>query len=346
MNGLPNSVRRMASVWSEIAFPDEFGDAVRYARNMHEHSFEFYLARLRQVGFRGESVLDAGCGTATWAFPMTVDSGHVHAVDRNPPRVGLAQWLTDEHSVTNLSISDADITAMEFPTGLFDAVWCYGVVISYLDLSVVLKEFRRVIRKGGLLYMCINGPGWTQYLRKERATQGGDRYREMGEIGAYNTVCQTVLDPVRLALLEGTSRVPEEFIRAFADVDVDDIDLDAAYQLLLRLGDYFRDGGPNPVIKAVDVIERECGRTYVLTLLKDLRSVMLGAEKVFSHNRASRGYRPDEVAARLTDAGFGAFRWADEGALLTSGYTESAGALFDGWFEGLRMVWEFQAQGV
>jgi SAM-dependent methyltransferase len=60
-----------------------------------------------------------------------------------------------------VDVRSADVTALPYPDGAFDAVWCANA-LEYLDdaaFPVALAEFRRVVRPGGLVAIQDPDPG-------------------------------------------------------------------------------------------------------------------------------------------------------------------------------------------
>jgi len=97
----------------------------------------------------GMRLLDIGCGpgTITAALAEIVDGAI--GVDINPKAIAAARQL----AATKLSFVEADMTALPFADGAFDAVFFHAVLYhqSQPKLATTLAEARRVLRPGGLL---------------------------------------------------------------------------------------------------------------------------------------------------------------------------------------------------
>lgn len=117
-----------------------------------------YEAMLRSVGLEaGWRVLDAGCGSGS-LLPLTAElvgpTGSIVALDIAPENVSLvSERLATWNLPCPVEPKVGSLTALPFPDGAFDAVWCGNVVqyFSDADLLVVLAELRRVVRPGGLV---------------------------------------------------------------------------------------------------------------------------------------------------------------------------------------------------
>jgi SAM-dependent methyltransferase len=313
--------------WTSLPFPDT--PAKAYAQGMHKRPLDYYVRRLAKVELGGGSALDAGCGTGTWSFALRERFDEVIGIDRNEPRIDLARWIAERHEV-DVRFDVGDVTQLELPDGKVDAAICYGVVISYLSPSVVLAELRRVLRPGGLLYLCINGLGWSMYLRDERGASD-ERAAELGRSGIYHTASRR-LDRVREALLD-------EDVRAALGPVVNDLagpEMVAAVDAWLSL-----ERGLRGLAPAGRFIGAECGSTFQEQFETDVAALIAGEIEHFSHNRAGCGYDAWEIEALATQTGFEGFRWAEEGRLLGSPTNDVAvDPIFGGWFNGHQQVWE------
>jgi len=373
----PEKIDAMRQQWSQLEIPDSLGAAKAYVEKMHEWPLDYYEARVDALGLKGERLLDAGCGTGTWAFAFARHFDEVHGVDRNAPRIDAANWLNEQFQLNNVHFTVGDALDLDFPDDHFDTIFCYGVVISYIPLSVALREFHRVLRPGGKMYICLNGVGWSKYLRDERSKED-EKYREMGVRGLYNTICQHGLQPAREALLAARLlREKSDSVSLVMDraSKVTFIEADAFLSALDEV-EHFADGrvpllgggkasptaeGAFEFLRTIDqltesmncdamgeqvgrAIVAECGEAYLLQVAEDVLQVARGKQADFSHSNAGRGYEPDEVEAVCWECGFTGFRWAEDGKL--GKYEVPVAEMFPGEFGGNLCVWEFEATKV
>jgi ubiquinone/menaquinone biosynthesis C-methylase UbiE len=117
-----------------------------------------YEAMIRAVGLQsGWHVLDAGCGTGQFLSvirELVGQKGRISAVDAAPENVAIAEAKTRSDKSSGLiDVRIADIKALPFPDGIFDAVWNANVAqyLSERELDTALAEFRRVLKPGGVL---------------------------------------------------------------------------------------------------------------------------------------------------------------------------------------------------
>lgn len=371
---IPKPLRAIKKEWSAIKAPALLRGADEYIKKMHAWPLEYYLERLKALtGGRG-TILDAGCGTATWSIPMAALFDKVIAIDRNRSRVDMAQWLVQRAGCQNVVVEHGDITALKQAEETFDFVFCYGVAISYLSLRTVLHEFHRVMKPGATLYMCLNGRGWSKFLRDERSKQNR-KHKVTGMRGLYNSICQSThqelnnrLSRARLKLTDPTLQAKLAKALELSHSDLNDM-LDALQAatsttaleprligtkdqavtsshlagLLDTILDTADESGPQ-LTATLSEIRVECDDELWTLFGADLLGLFSGRKDTFSHNNAGREYKPDEASELCKQTGFTDFQWAREGELLLTKHAKKQEPVFLGDFGGDLAVWEFVAK--
>lgn len=106
-----------------------------------------YTAIVREVPFtRNGRIIDAGSGTGGFLPSLAEAAGQVIALDLAPEGLAVSSgrgFPCLQASIDSLPLADSSV----------DAVWCANV-LQYLsddDLDRQLREFRRVLRPGGIL---------------------------------------------------------------------------------------------------------------------------------------------------------------------------------------------------
>ena len=101
----------------------------------------------------GMRLLDVGCGPGTITAALAGTVGAAIGVDIEPHAIATARQLATHSSATNLSFVEADMTALPFEDGAFDAVFFQAVLYhqSQAMLAKTLAEARRVLKPGGVL---------------------------------------------------------------------------------------------------------------------------------------------------------------------------------------------------
>ncbi len=116
------------------------------------NDFVAIVAQLPLVG--GERVLDAGCGDGffTRLLAARLGAGRVEALDSSPAYLDLARSrLSDPIAAGRVALVEGDVNRLPFDAASLDVVWSAHSMQSYDDVPAVLREFRRVLRPGGLL---------------------------------------------------------------------------------------------------------------------------------------------------------------------------------------------------
>jgi ubiquinone/menaquinone biosynthesis C-methylase UbiE len=141
---------------------------------------EYYERRLGMLGFtKGERVIDAACGIGQWSVAMAKSFEEVVGVDINTSRLLTARVLALEEGCTNCQFMFAPLENLPLENESCDAVFCYGAFM-FTDMPQTLREFHRVLRRGGKIYLNANSSGWYAHLLLDR----GLRARKLGMVRA------------------------------------------------------------------------------------------------------------------------------------------------------------------
>jgi SAM-dependent methyltransferase len=189
-----------------------------FAQRVFADGLDKYKRRLVQHGFAGhDRVLDAGCGFGQWSLSLAHLNRTVDAIDSSTGRVNVLESVARRLDVGNLTARTGSVDRLPYPTGAFDAVFCYGVV--YLTpWKVTLRELIRVLVPGGLLYVNANGFGWYSFLwHTDHNRSGGYEPRERVGKALLNTFRYQHGQPIE----EGMDIViePEEFLEELSALD-------------------------------------------------------------------------------------------------------------------------------
>lgn len=116
-------------------------------RRAHTHA-GFFTPNLKP----GMSVLDCGCGPGSITIDIAelVAPGKVTGIDINQHHLEVAKHNADKRNITNVSFEYNDITALNFESNTFDAVFVNGV-IEYVNSPAAFLEIFRVLKVGGFL---------------------------------------------------------------------------------------------------------------------------------------------------------------------------------------------------
>ena len=128
----------------------------------------------------GAKVLDVGCGTGASALPAAQavgKNGFVVGVDLASRLLEQARTKAMAAGLDNVEFRQADMTALEYPDGNFDAVVSVFSIFFVPDMESLVRELWRMVRPGGKLAVTTWGPRifepaysrWLAALGKERA---------------------------------------------------------------------------------------------------------------------------------------------------------------------------------
>ena len=119
---------------------------------------------LRHLALQGtERVLDAGCGPGAVTRPIAaaLPRGHVTGIDREPRYIDYARRKAASEQLTNIDFQVANVVELPFESGSFDVVWSKHLLQWVRERGTALKEFKRVVRKGGRIICCNFAGVWS-----------------------------------------------------------------------------------------------------------------------------------------------------------------------------------------
>ncbi|KAI1339378.1 ubiE/COQ5 methyltransferase [Xylariaceae sp. FL0016] len=120
-----------------------------HARRTASNSAGFLLPHLRPT----DHILDLGCGpgSITCDLAALVPSGNIIGGDAVASVLDQARALASERGLANITFEALDGNALPYADGTFDVVFCHQVLQHVKDPVGVLREMRRICKKGGLV---------------------------------------------------------------------------------------------------------------------------------------------------------------------------------------------------
>jgi len=113
-----------------------------------------YVQMLQSLNIqKGWKVLDAGAGNGRFIdvlIPLVGEKGKIEAIDLAPENI---EEIKSRYAPGIVNAVVGNVMELPYDDNSFDAVWC-AAVTQYLDenaLLKTLKEFRRVLRPGGVI---------------------------------------------------------------------------------------------------------------------------------------------------------------------------------------------------
>lgn len=128
----------------------------------------YYSLDLLPPHLKKGRLLDAGCGGGKYTLPLSMRGFDVVAAD-----VSLdALKTTGERSASldlDIGLLASNVYQMPFSDKSFDVIWCYGVLQHLLlkERESAISEFRRLLKKDGLLFIEVMGNGDMRYGGRE-----------------------------------------------------------------------------------------------------------------------------------------------------------------------------------
>jgi precorrin-6B methylase 2 len=114
--------------------------------------------QLQKLGIReGQTVLDFGCGSGSYAIPaarMVGQKGMVYALDIHPLAMRAVEKKAKKEGMTNITtiLSDRDTG---LPDESIDTILLYDTIHMIKDKQALLKELHRVVKSKGLLSILV-----------------------------------------------------------------------------------------------------------------------------------------------------------------------------------------------
>jgi SAM-dependent methyltransferase len=139
-----------------------FGDLDQY----HFEKLHHLLRLVNFDGYRGQSVLEVGCGAGTDLVRFARGGARVTGVDLAASAIELAQAnFTQQGLDADLRVANGE--ALPFPDESFDLVYAHGVVQYTADPQRLVDECRRVLKPGGTaIFQVYNRVSWLNALSK------------------------------------------------------------------------------------------------------------------------------------------------------------------------------------
>ena len=107
--------------------------------------------RLKDLIKREDRILEAGCGFGQWVYQLSGEKFNITGVDFASRTISKLK-----KQFKNLKFTLADIENLPFRNESFDVYLSFGVIEHFEDgPEKVLAEARRILKKGGLLFLTV-----------------------------------------------------------------------------------------------------------------------------------------------------------------------------------------------
>ena len=132
---------------------------VRFRSEYHYAVFEYWRSAkvLRYLDRNGVTrlgrVLDDGCGGGGMSVSFAEESDSVVGIDLSDRFAAAGTVLARERGVANICFARTDGQALPFRDEAFDTVFSHAVIEHVADPLAYLREIRRVLKPGGLVFL-------------------------------------------------------------------------------------------------------------------------------------------------------------------------------------------------
>ncbi len=126
-----------------------YDDPIALLRAENKAKFPWILERLKKLSKPDAEILDVGCGGGFLSNELARQGYKVTGVDLSPESVRVAA-LYDETKTVKYAVADA--FHLPFPDHSFDALTAMDFLEHVENPDLVIKEFSRVLRPGGLFF--------------------------------------------------------------------------------------------------------------------------------------------------------------------------------------------------
>ncbi len=124
---------------------------------------------------KGKKVLDIGCGSGRFTIALAkLGAGHVTGVDLGDDGLEVARELASLAKLENITFDKHSVLDLPYEDESFDFVYCKGVLHHTGNLNKGLKEYHRVLKKGGKAFLYLYGSGglfWTSRRKMRQVMQ-------------------------------------------------------------------------------------------------------------------------------------------------------------------------------
>lgn len=112
----------------------------------------FHLFGLDLIHRGGESILDAGCGTDAYGIRLAKHGYAAVGVDISRKECEHVRNRISKES-TYFPVVLGDLEKLPFRSGVFNNIFCGGVLHHFKDFEPPLREMTRVLKKGGRIIL-------------------------------------------------------------------------------------------------------------------------------------------------------------------------------------------------
>lgn len=148
-----------------------------HSLRQYQRGLEYYRKRLEAINFRGDILLDVGCGAGNWSLAASPLFRFVVGVDVNERRLRTAISAARLANIGNVKFVKASAGYLPIPDSKISHCICVNA-FQYFSKDVQLqafKEFRRIVEPRGRIYFTVTRFGYLVYLLVQAIQEPGRR---------------------------------------------------------------------------------------------------------------------------------------------------------------------------
>ena len=154
----------------DLEMTDKPVGTLEFFDDLDEYRFDKlrYLPQLVDFGgFRGQTLLEVGCGIGTDLVRFARGGALVTGVDLSQTAIDLATKNFALHGLAPVELRVANAEALPYADNTFDHVYGHGVIQYTADPAQLIRECHRVLKPGGTgIFMVYNRVSWLNALSK------------------------------------------------------------------------------------------------------------------------------------------------------------------------------------
>jgi SAM-dependent methyltransferase len=170
----PTKIDEIARYWNHRIHDLEMTDAEAGTRAFFDDLDDYRFDKLRYLpqlvdfsAFRGQRLLEVGCGIGTDLVRFARGGARVTGVDLAPTAIDLAHQNFELNGLAAEALRVANGEALPYADNAFDVVYGHGVIQYTADPAALIRECHRVLKPGGTaIFMVYNRVSWLNALSK------------------------------------------------------------------------------------------------------------------------------------------------------------------------------------
>lgn len=106
--------------------------------------------------FRGQRVIDVGCGLGRWSHGLGTLGAYVTSFDQSEAGIAATRALCQQFPKHEAIVGDL-LVKEQLPTTRYDLVFCFGVCHHTADMIQALEHVLSLVRSGGRVFLMLYG---------------------------------------------------------------------------------------------------------------------------------------------------------------------------------------------